>query len=131
MACGAFLVFLGLHLALHHFRGKKKKIINTSFCSKRICAAFYTTDINLFVDPADSIGMDSKCCHLVGVFADSAAVCIIADTCLCSRQALAIFVPSLVCIGYITHVFIQLIRFCCQRFFSPYPILIHLYQGKI
>lgn len=66
----------------------------------------YTTDINLFVNTADFVGMDSKRCHLVGVFVDSAPIWVIADTCLCSRQALAIFVPSFVCFGYITHLFI-------------------------
>lgn len=45
----------------------------------------------------DTAGMDSKCDNTVGGLIDSTSIWITADSCLCSRQALALLVSSSVC----------------------------------
>lgn len=42
-------------------------------------------------------GMDPKCDYNLGSVVDSAAIWIAADTCLCSRQAVALLIYSFVC----------------------------------
>lgn len=44
-----------------------------------------------------AVGMDSKCGYPVGGLIDSTAIWVTADSCLCSRQALALLDSSFVC----------------------------------
>lgn len=72
-------------LVLFHFYADNKDSVN---------------DI-MFLNIIYFVGVDSKCCNFVGVALNGVAIWAIADTCLCTGQALALFVPSYVCITFI------------------------------
>lgn len=43
-----------------------------------------------------ALGMDSKCGYTLGGVIDGIAIWITSDTCLCTRQALALLIPTYV-----------------------------------